>query len=310
MVQNLPGKKAYKSLFKILHSTESYRQHAQKAFKEKINFNLFALIAFSAVIAVFLLLAILVRGGIGIISLEFLTAMPVSRMTEGGIFSAIVGTFYLSLLTLLFSLPLGIGAAIYLHEWAGRGVFVRLIRLSIRNLAGVPSIVYGLFGLGVFAAFIGLGTSLLTASLTLALMSLPIVITASEEALKAVPQEFREAAIALGATRWETIRYQVLPYALPGIATGSILSLSRAAGETAPIILTGAAYYLPFLPQGVFDRFMALPYHLYILSTQHSELALVRPLAYGTALVLIAIVLSVNGAAIYIRYRSRKNKQW
>lgn len=304
------SKKSKPSLAKITHSMESHRHYARKALKEKMNFGIFGVIAFLAVITVLVLIGILIRGGIGVISLEFLTQMPLSQMTEGGIYPAIVGTFYLSLLTLLFSLPLGVGAAIYLHEWAGKGLFVRLIRLSIRNLAGVPSIVYGLFGLGIFAATLGFGVSLLSASLTLTLMCLPIVITSSEEALKAVPQEFREAAIALGATRWQTIRYQVLPYALPGIATGSILSLARAAGETAPIILTGAAYYLPFLPESVFNRFMALPYHLYILSTQHAQPDVVRPIAYGTALVLIAIVLIINGIAIFIRYRSRKNKQW
>ncbi|UMZ74254.1 phosphate ABC transporter permease PstA [Natranaerofaba carboxydovora] len=307
---NLSKKKYSKNISQITHSLETHRQFAKKNIKEKINFGIFAFVASSAVLTVLVLLGILVKGGSGVISIEFITQMPMSQMTEGGIYSAIMGTVYLSLLTLLFSLPLGVGAAIYLHEWAGKGFFVRLIRLSIRNLAGVPSIVYGLFGLGIFAATIGFGTSLLSASLTLALMSLPIIITASEEALKAVPQEFREASIALGATRWETIRYQVLPYALPGIATGSILSIARAAGETAPIILTGAAYFLPYLPGSLFDRFMALPYHLYILSTQHSQTAVVRPLAYGTALVLIAIVLLVNAVAIYIRYRSRKNKLW
>ncbi len=306
----LPGQKIAENLSKIMHSSESQRQYAQKEFKEKVNFNLFAVIASLTIVTILALFIILIRGGIGVISIDFLIQRPISQMTEGGIFPAILGTFYLSVLTLIFSLPLGISAAIYLHEWAGTGLFVRLIRLSIRNLAGVPSIVYGLFGLGIFAATIGFGTSLLSAALTLALMSLPIIITASEEALKAVPQDFREAAISLGATRWQTIRYQVLPYALPGIATGSILSLARAAGETAPIILTGASYYLPFLPTSIFDRFMALPYHLYILSTQHAQPAVVRPIAYGTALVLIAIVLIVNGIAIYLRYRSRKNKLW
>ncbi len=294
----------------LTHSRDSFRKNVQKKLREKIWFSIFGGIGSLAVLVVLTVLVVIFARGANVFSLEFITAKPLRQMTEGGIFPAILGTVYLSLLTLAFSLPIGISAAIYLHEWAGKGWFVRMIRLSIRNLAGVPSIVYGLFGLALFVSGLGFGNSLLSAALTLALMTLPIIITSSEEALKAVPDEFREAALSLGATRWETIKLQVLPYALPGVATGSILGLARAAGETAPIILTGAAYYLPYLPQSIFDRFMALPYHLYILATQHSDLATVRPIAYGTALLLILIVLVVNSIAIFIRARIRKNKLW
>ena len=244
--------------------------------------------------------------GLGVISWEFVTQPPKQNMTTGGIFPAIVGTFYVSSLTVLISVPLGMGGAIYLNEYARQGVIIRMIRLSIRNLSGVPSIVYGLFGLGLFAATLKLGTSLITSALTLAIMSLPWVITASEEALKAVPNSIREGGLALGGTKWQTIKNLVLPNAVPGMATGSILALARAAGETAPIILTGAAFFLPHLPGSLSDRFMALPYHLYILATQHIQVDEVRPIAYGTALVLMAMVMLLNLVAIFWRYQARK----
>lgn len=264
-----------------------------------------------------LLLAVLVyilywigRDGIGVISWEFIFRGPRKGMTEGGIWPAIVGTTYVSLGTLLISMPLGIATAIYLNEYAAGGTLNRLIRLALRNLSGVPSIVYGLFGLGMFVAALRLGASLLAAAMTLALMTLPWIVTAAEEALKSVPRSFREGSFALGATRWQTIHHQVLPYALPGMATGSILGLARAAGETAPILLTGAAYFLPVLPKSVSDQFMALPYHLYILATQHAQISTVRPLAYGTALVLICLVLLLNLSVIVLRTRARRRKNW
>jgi len=244
--------------------------------------------------------------GLGVISWEFLTQSPKQGMTAGGIFPAIVGTFYVSSLTVLISVPVGMGAAVYLNEYARQGLIIRMIRLSIRNLSGVPSIVYGLFGLGLFAATLKLGTSLITSALTLAIMSLPWIITASEEALKAVPKSIREGGLALGGTKWQTIKNLVLPNAVPGMATGSILALARAAGETAPLILTGAAFFLPHLPGSLSDRFMALPYHLYILSTQHIQVEEARSIAYGTALVLMAMVMVLNLAAILWRYRARK----
>ena len=243
------------------------------------------------------------------VSWEFLTQAPRRGMTEGGIFPAIMGTLLVTLVTALMAVPLGMGAAIYLNEYAQQTRLTRLIRLSIRNLAGVPSIVYGLFGVVLFVNIMRFGTSILSAGLTLGLMTLPWTITASEEALKTVPSSYREGALALGATKWQAIRTNVLPYAVPGMLTGTVLGLARAAGETAPILFTGAAFYLPFLPKSLSDQFMALPYHLYIMSTQHHAIQQVRPLAYGTALVLIAFVLGMNMTAVIIRYRLRRKNR-
>lgn len=278
-----------------------------KSVTEKIWFSICGFFAALTVGALLLLLFWIISNGAHMLSWTFLTDVPRKNMTEGGIWPAIVGTFYVASLTILISVPVGIGAAIYLNEYAKQGPIVRVIRMSIRNLAGVPSIVYGLFGLAIFASTLKLGTGLITAAITLSIMVLPWVITASEEALKAVPSSFREGGLALGATKWQTIRQLVLPSAIPGMATGSILGLARAAGETAPIILTGAAYFLPVLPSSVMDSFMALPYHLYILATQHAQSAVVRPIAYGTALVLILLVVLLNLTAILLRnyYRSK-----
>jgi len=245
------------------------------------------------------------KGG-GAISWEFLTEAPRRGMTEGGIFPAIVGTFLVTLITAVLAVPLGMSAAIYLHEYAKQSRLTRLIRLSIRNLSGVPSIVYGLFGVILFVNAMRFGTSILSAGLTLGLMTLPWTVTASEEALKTIPNSYREGAMALGATKWQTIRTNVLPYAIPGMLTGTVLGLARAAGETAPILFTGAAFYLPFLPRSLGDQFMALPYHLYIMATQHHAIQQVRPLAYGTALVLIGLVLGLNMTAVVLRYRLRR----
>ncbi len=244
--------------------------------------------------------------GYKVISWEFLSQAPRRGMTEGGIFPAIVGTFLVTLITAIFAVPLGMAAAIYLNEYARAGRLTRLIRLSIRNLAGVPSIVYGLFGVILFVNILKLGTSVLSAGLTLGLLTLPWTITASEEALKSVPDAYREGALALGATRWQMIRTNVLPYAIPGMLTGAVLGLARAAGETAPIMFTGAAFYLPYIPQSLKDQFMALPYHLYIMATQHHAIDRARELAYGTALVLIAFIILFNLGAILIRSRLRK----
>jgi phosphate transport system permease protein len=248
------------------------------------------------------------KGG-GAISWEFLSQAPKKGMTQGGIFPAIFGTFLVTLITAILAVPLGMCSAIYLNEYASQGRLTRLIRLSIRNLSGVPSIVYGLFGVILFVNVMRFGTSVLSAGLTLGLMTLPWTITASEEALKTVPNSYREGALALGATKWQSIRTNVLPYAVPGMLTGTVLGLARAAGETAPILFTGAAFFLPYLPKSAGDQFMALPYHLYIMATQHHQIEQVRPLAYGTALVLIVLVLGMNMTAVVIRYRLRRKRR-
>lgn len=250
---------------------------------------------------------ILSKGG-SAISWEFITGFPRDGMRAGGILPAIVGTLYLTLGTALFSVPLGVAAAIYLAEYAPDNKWTRLIRIAIINLAGIPSVVYGLFGLGLFVIFLNFGTSILAASLTLSIMTLPVIISTSEEALRAVPQAFRTVSISVGATRWQTIRRIVLKEALPGILTGVILGLERAAGETAPILFTGAAFFLPRLPNSPFDATMAVPYHLFVISTQVPEMPI--QIQYGTALVLLVFVLGMNLTATIIRSRARSRRQW
>lgn len=256
-----------------------------------------------------ILLHVLVQG-VGALSWEFLTDVPRESMTKGGIFPAIVGTLYLTVGALLVALPLGVAAAIYLSEYAKEGKTLTVVRLGIGNLAGVPSVVFGLFGLGLFVVFFKMGVSLLAGSLTLGLLILPTVIGASEEALRQVPSTFREASLALGATRWQTIRKVVLPAALPGILTGSILGLGRAAGETAPIMFTAATFYSLRLPDSPFSQVMALPYHIYVLATAGTHIEQTRPLQYGTVLVLISLVLGLSLVAIIIRTRMRRTKKW
>lgn len=261
-----------------------------------------------AVIPIVIVIAFLFINGLQAISWDFLTQPPSNGMTEGGIMPAILGTIFLTLGTAIASIPLAVGAAIYLAEYAGDTRFTRAIRLAIVNLAGIPSIVYGLFGLGVFVLFLQFGTSILAGSLTLGLMTLPVVISTSEEAILAVPREFRIVSLSLGATKWQTIRNQVLPHALPGIITGVILGLGRAAGETAPILFTVAAFYLPQLPKSIFDQTMALPYHLYVISTQVPGMPL--DIQYGTALVLLFIVLSLTLIASVFRTIMRRRRVW
>lgn len=244
--------------------------------------------------------------GASTISFEFIFSFPKNGMTEGGILPAIVGTTVVTMITALFAIPLGIAAAIHMTEYAKNNTFTRLTRSSIRNLAGVPSIVYGLFGVALFVQALKMGTSLLASGLTLGLMSLPYIVTATEEALKTVPIGMKEGSIALGASKWQTIYTVILPFSAPGIVTGIILALSRAASETAPILFTGVFFFQRFLPTSIFDEFMALPYHLFILSTQHYDIELARPLAYGTALVLLGLVFVLNLIAFYIRDRYRQ----
>ncbi|HRH48766.1 MAG TPA: phosphate ABC transporter permease PstA [Panacibacter sp.] len=244
--------------------------------------------------------------GMGSVSWSFISAYPIEGMTKGGIFPAVIGTLLLTVITTTFAVPFGVACAIYLNEYAKNTWLTRLIRSSIRNLAGIPSIIYGLFGLALFVQGLHFGTSLISAGLTLGLLSLPYIITTSEEALKRVPASVREGALAIGATQFETIKDVVLPTAVPGILTGVILTISRAAGETAPILFTGVAFYINGLPGSVSQEFMALPYHLYMLSTQHQSIEQVRPLAYGTAVVLILLIFVLNLFAFYIRYKYRK----
>lgn len=275
---------------------------------EKIAQTLLFLATALVVLPVILIIFIIIQKGSSAFSWEFLTAMPRNGMREGGIFPAIVGTIYLVVGTLIFSLPLGVFAAIYLTEYAKDNIITRLVKLAIINLAGVPSVVYGLFGLGIFVMFLKFGSSILAGSLTLAIMVLPIIITTTREALDSVPQSFREVSLSLGVSRWQTIRYAVLPHALPGILTGVILAISRAAGETAPILFTVAAFYLPHLPNSIFDQAMALPYHLYVMSTQVPNVEV--SVRYGTALVLLMMVLSMNILAMIVRAQFRKKKKW
>ena len=245
----------------------------------------------------------LARQGWPVLGWSFLTDVPTNGMTQGGIFPAVLGTVLVTLLTTVTAVPLGVACAVYLSEYGRPGPLTALVRAAIRNLSGIPSIIYGLFGLALFAQALRLGTSLPAAGLTLGLLSLPYVITTTEEALKAVPRGMREAALALGATPFEVIRDVVLPTALPGILTGVVLTVARAAGETAPILFTGAAFYLNALAVSPRGEFMALPYHLYVLATQHSDPVAVRPLAYGTALVLVALVFVLNLAVVILRFR-------
>lgn len=244
--------------------------------------------------------------GFSSISWQFITEFPVNGMTKGGILPAIIGTILLTMITTLFAVPFGLACAIYLNEYAPPSKLTNIIRASIRNLAGIPSIIYGLFGLALFVEGLQFGTSVLSAGLTLGLLSLPYIITTTEEALKRIPNSLREATLALGATQFETIKDVVLPKALPGILTGVILTLSRAAGETAPILFTGAAFYINGISTSLNNEFMALPYHLYMLSTQHNAIETVRPLAYATASILILLVCLLNIAAFYVRYKNRK----
>ncbi|WP_026476928.1 phosphate ABC transporter permease PstA [Alkaliphilus transvaalensis] len=273
----------------------------KKQLEEKIAFSVLTVTMLLVVVPTLLIIGYIIFKGIGTINWEFISAMPRKGMREGGIFPAIVGTIYLVLGTIILALPLGIGSAIYLTEYAKQGKITRLIRLAIMNLAGVPSVVYGLFGLGLFVLFLQIGTSILAGALTLACLILPVVITASEEALKSVPQSYREASLALGATKWQTIQKVVIPHAMPGIITGAILGIGRAAGETAPILLTVAAFFLPRLPKSVFDQAMVLPYHLYIISTQVPNMP--QEIQYGTALVLLGLVSIFFMIATVIRIK-------
>jgi phosphate transport system permease protein len=278
--------------------------------RELVYFSLFRVCAGIVVLALLVLIGYILTGGLERLSLEFLTEMPRRANTQGGIFPAIVGTFYLMLIVMVVTVPIGIMSAIYLVEYEQSSWMGRVFKLAVYNLAGVPSIVYGLLGLGIFVVYLGFGFSLISAGLTLSVMALPLMISASQEAISAVPKSVREASLALGATKWQTIWHHVLPYALPGIFTGIILSVSRAAGETAPLMLTGVAMSLSRLPDSFFDSFMALPYHIYYMATQSSDLIATRPIQYASALVLLLLVLGMNLVAIVMRKRYREKFKW
>mgnify|MGYP006280944289 FL=1 len=268
--------------------------------KEKFVFSILGLTLLAAVGVLGLIIYFIFSKGIGVVDLEFLTQMPTNGMTEGGILPALLGSFYLVSGSILFAAPLGVFAAIYMTEYADKSKTLRMIRIGVNNLAGVPSVVFGLFGLSVFVKFFNFGVSILSGSLTLGIVILPTIIRASEEALMSVPDEYRHASLALGITKWETIKRVVLPASIPGIITGCILGVGRVAGETAPIIFTAATFYTANLPTSVFDEAMALPYHIYALVTAGTSPKQV-PLAYGTAVVLLFLVISINLVATLIR---------
>ncbi len=289
----------------VIHQTAIRKQRRRRFFQKTI----FSVFRFSAVVnglALFIIVYFMVKNGIGAISWEFLSEPPREAMTQGGILPCIVGTILLGIGAIAVAMPIGVASAIYLNEYARPGKILRIIRLGINNLAGVPSVVFGLFGLAFFVIYLKMGVSILAGALTLGAMSLPVVIGSTEEALKAVPDTYREASLGLGATKWQTIYRVILPTALPGILTGGILGLSRAAGETAPIMFTAAVFFTPDLPDSIFSEIMALPYHIYVLATAGTEIEATRPLQYGTALVLITLVLGMNLIAIVWRARLRK----
>ncbi len=284
-----------------MEQTIKTNNHKSKMLSEKIAFGLFRALSFVIVAVLFVILAFIAVKGIKVLDFDFITTPPEDGMKGGGIWPAIVGTFYLMIGSAVFAFPLGIMSGIYMHEYARSGRLVKFIRMMTNNLAGIPSIVFGLFGMSLFVNFFGFGDSILAGSLTLGLLALPLVIRTTEEALKAIPDSFREGSLALGASKLQTIHRVILPMAMPNVITGLILALGRVSGETAPILFTCAAYFLPQLPSSVFDQCMALPYHLYVLATSGTDMEKQIPIAYGTALVLVIIILVVNLIANALR---------
>ena len=282
----------------------------KRRLKEKLAYFFLVVIAMLLLLVLGFIFYFIFSKGISVISWEFLSQMPKKAMTAGGIFPAILGTFYLTSGAILFALPLGVFAAIYLSEYAVQNRLIRLVRIGVNNLAGVPSVVFGLFGLVVFVKYLNFGVSILSGSLSLGILILPTIIRASEEALLAVPQSFREGSLALGATKWQTIQKLVLPNAISGILTGSILSIGRAAGETAPILFTATTFYTMRLPSSIFSEVQALPYHIYALLSEGTHPEAQVPIAYGTAFVFICLVLGLDLIAIILRNRFRRSKKW
>lgn len=286
----------------------SNKKFNYKNLTQILMFNLFRVMSMMVVLILFWIIGFIAFRGAGAISWEFLTSEPTDGMTGGGIFPAIMGTFYLVIGSMLVSFPIGVMSGIYMNEYATNKHMVRIIRVMTNNLGGIPSIVFGLFGMALFVNKLGFGDSLLAGSLTLGLLALPLIIRVTEEALKAIPDTYRHGSLALGATKLQTIFKVILPAAFPNILTGLILSVGRVSGETAPILFTAAAYFLPKLPSSIFDQVMALPYHLYVIATSGTDLEATRPMAYGTALVLIVIVLTMNLLANLLRRRLSKHK--
>jgi phosphate transport system permease protein len=289
-------------------STRVKTNSARRNMIQTLGFSGLTVLAILTVLPILFVVVYIFVKGISAISVDFITGFPTDGMRSGGIYPAILGTVLLTFGTAIAAMPLGIAAAIYLSEYAPDNRWTRVIRISIVSLAGIPSVVYGLFGLGIFVLFFHLGTSIVAASLTLGIMTLPVVISTAEEALRAVPQSFRVVSISMGGTQWQTIRRIVLPQSVSGILTGVILGLERAAGETAPILFTGAAFYLPTLPASPMDQTMALPYHLYVISTQVPGMP--TDVMFGTALVLLFLVLGMNLLATIIRSRARRRRMW
>jgi phosphate transport system permease protein len=288
---------------------ESIKDRDLRSINQQMGFVLLKFCVLAVVLALGVLMFHIVINGAGSMSLDFILQSPRDGMVKGGIFPAILGTFLLSLGALIFALPMGVLTAVWLTEYATSKKFVRVVRVAINSLAGIPSIVFGLFGLAFFVKFMQFGVSLLSGSLILGILILPTIISASEEALLTVPKAFKEASLALGATRWETMYKIILPNSISGILTGIILSVGRAAGETAPILMTAATFYTARLPNSLFSKVMALPYHIYALMTEGSARGQTQ-IAYGTALVLLLLVLAVNSAAIAIRIRARRARKW
>jgi phosphate transport system permease protein len=278
--------------------------------KESFFLSLIRMLGFTGAIVLIIILSFVAYNGISILSWEFITQPPVEAMTKGGIFPVIIGTIFLTLLCMIVVIPIGVTTAIFLAEYAKPGVLLNIVIMSIYTLAGVPSVVFGLFGLAVFVVVLNFGMSLLAGSLTLAVMILPYIISTSEEAIKAVPYSFKEASLACGATKWQTIRKVILPTAMPGILTGSILGTAKVSGETAPIMFTAAAFFTPGIPRSLFEPIMALPYHIYVLATAGTFIEETRPIQYGTALTLIILVLGMNLLGIILRARQRGKKAW
>ncbi len=300
MIQN-PG-----SIYKSFNLAQKKRFNLKQGFF----LSLIRAFGFSGAITLFGILFFVAYFGINVLSWEFITQPPIEAMTKGGIFPVIVGTVLLTSLCMIVVIPIGVTTAIFLAEYSKPGVMLNIVMMSIYTLAGVPSVVFGLFGLGVFVVAFNFGMSLLAGSLTLAIMVLPYIIATSEEAIKAVPYSFREASLACGATKWQTIRKVVLPTAMPGIFTGAILGTAKVSGETAPIMFTAAAFFTPGVPRSLLEPVMALPYHIYVLATAGTHIEETRPIQYGTALTLIVLVLGMNLLGIILRSRQRKKKAW